>query len=341
MNLLPTSSRRLRRPHDRIRPSRRPDRRHVRLFPWLFPQPPDHRSPLHALSVVAGVLLLAGCAEEEAAPLWGSGVLEAEEVTVSSTIGGRLLLRCVEEGDRVEAGDLIARVDTVALAEARDLARVGLEAVRVERRQAGTALAAAREQLDQAIRERDRFAALVAGEAAPRIRLDELETAVELARRQVEAAELAFEIFPVREREIRLRLASLQRQIGECTVTAPRSGTILTVYAEPGEVIAPGRGIVRIADLTELYVRVYLPVPLVGRVEPGGEASVTVDSFPGRSFPGRVVHIAEEAEFTPKNVQTAEARADLVFAVKVAVPNPEGRLKIGLPADVDLPEIRP
>ncbi len=296
---------------------------------------------LAGVAIAAGGMLLAGCAEEEPAPLWGSGVLEAEEVICAATIGGRLLDRPVEEGDLVAAGDLIARIETTALIEARDLARVGLEAVRVERRQAETALAAAHEQLDSAMRERDRVAALVAGDAAPQARLDELETAVELARTQVEKAERAFEIFPVREREIGLRLASLDRQIGEGTLTAPRAGTVLTVYAEPGEVIAPGQGIVRIADLSELHVRVYLPAPLIGRVRPGGEAGVRVDAWPERVFTGRVVHIAEEAEFTPKNVQTAEARADLVFAVKVAVPNPEGRLKIGLPADVDLPEISP
>jgi HlyD family secretion protein len=298
---------------------------------------------LPAIAVVAaiGTGLLSGCTEEEPAPLWGSGVLEAVEVTVASTIGGRLLDRAVGEGDTVGEGALVARLETVALTEARDLARVGLEAIRVERRQAETALAAAREQLARAERERDRVAALVAGDAAPQAQLDELETAVELARTQVESAERTFEIFPVREREITLRLASLARQIAEGTVTAPLSGTVLSEYAEPGEVLAPGQGIVRIADLRDLYVRVYIPAPLVGRVELGGEAEVRVDSHPGLVFAGRVVHIADEAEFTPKNVQTVEARADLVFAVKVAVPNPDGRLKIGLPADVDLPEIMP
>ena len=177
--------------------------------------------------------------------------------------------------------------------------------------------------------------------AATRAQLDDLNSLVDLARRHVEAADNTFHAFPVREREIRLRIASLERQIRECRLTAPRSGTVLTVYSEPGEVVGPGRGIVRIADLTELFVRVYIPAPLVGRVELGGEALLRVDSFPDRTFQGRVVYISEEAEFTPKNVQTPEARADLVFAVKVSVPNPEGFLKIGLPVDVELPEIMP
>ncbi len=299
-----------------------------------------HRSPFRVLFLLL-LPLLPGCEEEEPAPLWGSGILEAEEVVVSPVIGGRLLLRAVEEGERIIEGSLVALIDSTALVEARELARVGLRGITVQRRQAETALAAARERLDQAVLNRDRIKRLVEGAAATRARLDELESLVELAVRQVESAENVFDMFPVQEEEIRLRIASLNRQIGECRITAPRTGTVITVFMEPGEVAAPGRGIVRIADLDELYVRVYVPAPLIGRIRLGGGAIVRVDSFPDRTFPGRVVHISDEAEFTPKNVQTIEARADLVFAVKVAVSNPDGFLKIGLPADVDLPEISP
>lgn len=289
--------------------------------------------------LISLLLTFGGCAEEEAERLWGSGVLEAEQVLVSSTIGGRLLLRTVEEGDRVEEGALIALVDTTAFVEARDLASVGLLGIAVERRLADNMLETTRERLAQAIRNRDRIKVLVESDAATQSQLDDMESAVVLAGKQVVAVETSFEVFPVKEREIELRLASLKRQISECSLTAPRSGTILSVFAAPGEVIAPGRGVVTIADLKELYVRVFVPAPLVGRVRLGGRALVTVDSFPDRTFPGRVVHIADEAEFTPRNVQTPEARADLVFAVKVVVANREGLLKIGLPADVDLPEI--
>ncbi len=299
-----------------------------------------HRFPIHAVLLLL-LLILPGCGEEEPALLWGSGTLEAEEVVVSSVIGGRLLQRPVEEGERITAGSLVALIDTTALVEARELARVGLRAITVQRRQAVTALAAAREQHDQAVLNRDRVKRLVEGRAATQAQLDELESLVELTARQVESAETTFEVFPVQVEEIRLRIASIDRQIRECHVTAPRTGTVITVFMEPGEVAAPGRGIVRIADLEELHVRVYIPAPLIGRVSLGGEAVVRVDSFPERTFPGRVIHIADEAEFTPKNVQTPEARADLVFAVKVAVSNPDGLLKIGLPADVELPEITP
>jgi HlyD family secretion protein len=296
---------------------------------------------MHLFRTVVCLLLLVGCAEREPERLWGSGVLEAEETVLSPTIGGRLLLRPVEEGDRVAEGALVALTDTTALVEAHDLARVGLAGVEVRRRQAETALSSVGEQLEQAERTRRRLQALLETNAVARSQLEEAETAVELAGQQVASARTVFDALKVEERRIRLQMASLTRQIGECRVRAPRDGTVMTVYREPGEVVAPGMPIVRIADLSEMYVRVYIPAPLVGRIRLGGQAQVRVDSWPERVFDGTVVHIADQAEFTPKNVQTAEARADLVYAVKVAVPNPGGELKIGLPADVDLPEIDP
>jgi HlyD family secretion protein len=301
----------------------------------------SRRSAAAAAAAALLVLSPAGCTPPAPQPLWGSGTLEADEVVIAPTIGGRLLARPVAEGDRVRAGQVLALIDSTALVEARALTRVSLDGVAVQRRQAETALASAGERREQALRNRDRLAALRSSQAVAQAQLDEAETALALAQQQVTAAETAFDALRVQERQIGLQLASLQRQIGECRVLAPRDGTVLTTYLEAGEVAAPGQGILRIADLSGLFVRVYVPAAGVGRVRLGGEARVRVDAYPGRVFEGRVVHIAEEAEFTPKNVQTAEARAELVYAVKVHLANPEGLLKIGLPADVDLPEIVP
>jgi HlyD family secretion protein len=289
----------------------------------------------------ATLLAVAGCAPPAVESLWGSGMLEAEEVVIAPTVGGRLLARAADLGDTVEQGQVVAWIDSTALIEQRALLQNGLGALQVQARQAEAALVSARERYEQAVRQRDRLAALRRTEAVAQAQLDEAESAVVVASRQRASAEAALEGVEVAGRERELRLASLRRQIEECRLRAPRRGTVLSVYLEPGEVAVPGRGIVRIADLSSLYVRVYIPADRIGRVRLGGPARVRVDSWPDRIFLGRVAAIAEEAEFTPRNVQTAEARADLVFAVRVSVPNPDGRLKIGLPADVDLPEIDP
>lgn len=304
------------------------------------PNTPLRGTPVWVLPAL--LLLLCACGEQAAPrPLWGTGTLETTEVVVASVVGGRITARPVTEGQVVTAGTVVALVDSSGLTEQRDLARVGLQRIDVERRQAQTALAGARDRLEDAERTRDRLQNLRATDAVPQAELDAAETAANLAKRQVDAAETALEVFPVQERQIRLQLASLNRQISECRIAAPITGTVLTTYMEPGEVTAPGKGILRLGDLEDLYVHIYLPATQVGRVDLGAAAEVRADSWPGERFTGRVVHIADEAEFTPKNVQTAEARADLVYAVKVAVPNPDGRLKIGLPVEVDLPGISP
>jgi HlyD family secretion protein len=121
--------------------------------------------------------------------------------------------------------------------------------------------------------------------------------------------------------------------LGQAVILSPMSGTVTLRSAEPGEVVTPGMPIVRLADLSRVWLRVYVPEPQVGRVRIGDEAGVTVDSFPGRSFPGKVVEISQKPEFTPRNVQTKDERVKLVFGVKIEVANPRGELKPGMPAD--------
>jgi HlyD family secretion protein len=117
-------------------------------------------------------------------------------------------------------------------------------------------------------------------------------------------------------------------------ITAPMGGVVLNVVAYAGEVAAPGGTLLTLADITEVTLTVYVSEPRIGRVRLGQHADVTVDSFPHRTFEGTVTHIADSAEFTPRNVATAEERVNLVFAVEIAIPNEDGALKPGMPADV-------
>jgi len=128
-------------------------------------------------------------------------------------------------------------------------------------------------------------------------------------------------------------VAAAEALLAQTRIVAPSDGKVTLRNAEPGEVVAPGFPIVRIADLARVRVRVYVPEPQIGRVKTGQVAAVSVDAFPGRAFPGVVTEIAEKPEYTPKNVQTREERAKLVFGVKVEVDNPGGELKPGMPAD--------
>ncbi|MGC8781595.1 MAG: HlyD family secretion protein, partial [Anaerolineae bacterium] len=136
--------------------------------------------------------------------------------------------------------------------------------------------------------------------------------------------------------EAALQAVRARRQ--QANVIAPRAGIVTAIVVREGEIVAPGAAIVQLARLDEVTLTVYMPEPDMGRVAVGQPAAVWVDSFPDRRFEGTITRVAERAEFTPKNVQTREERADTVFPVKITLPNPEGLLKPGMPADARLGE---
>ena len=129
-------------------------------------------------------------------------------------------------------------------------------------------------------------------------------------------------------------LALIDAQIAKLTVNAPMSGVVLTRNVEPGEFVQPGATTLTIGNINELTITVYIPEDRYGEISLGQSATLTVDSFPDISFDATVIQIADKAEFTPRNVQTVEGRSSTVFAIKLSVQDPEGKLKIGMPADV-------
>jgi HlyD family secretion protein len=131
----------------------------------------------------------------------------------------------------------------------------------------------------------------------------------------------------------RAALAAAEAQLGYTVLRSPGTGVVLRKHVEPGEMIAAGTPAVTIADLTNIWVKIYIPEPQLGRIKLGQTAEITTDSYPGKVYRGKVTFINSEAEFTPKNVQTQEERVKLVFAVKIAVDNPNQELKPGMPAD--------
>jgi HlyD family secretion protein len=132
----------------------------------------------------------------------------------------------------------------------------------------------------------------------------------------------------------RANLEAIQVKLDKSIITAPLDGTVLFRSIEPGEVVQPGAPIMVLAKLQDLTITVYVQENRYGLVSLGDEASVQIDSYPGETFTATVIRIADEAEFTPRNVQTAEGRQTTVFAIKLVVDDPDSRLKPGMPADV-------
>lgn len=171
---------------------------------------------------------------------------------------------------------------------------------------------------------------------------EQLEAQVAMAQAQVMGMETGLQPADLAALEARLAqaqagLAALQQKRDMLTLHAPVSGEVVSLAVHRGEVAAAGATLVTLADLSRLTLTVYVPQTQLGQVYLGQPATITVDSFPGRAFSGSVHHIADTAEFTPRNVATKEERVNLVFAVTLDVPNPDGALKPGMPADVVLP----
>ena len=173
-------------------------------------------------------------------------------------------------------------------------------------------------------------ARLAAIDAAPRQAAAALEAAqvgVQSAQSRLEAAEAAIA-------QAQAELALLDVQINKLTVSAPIDGVVLNRSVQPGEVAAVGAALMTVGQLSPLKITVFLPEDRYGEVSLGQTAQVTVDSFPGKIFQATISHIADQAEFTPRNVQTAEGRRNTVFAIELTIENPDGQLKPGMPADV-------
>ncbi len=297
-------------------------------------------------------------ARPTAGALTASGFIEVTEVPVVAEVGGRVVEAAVEEGRAVRADETLFRLEEAALeqqvrlAEAQvrqararyEEAAAGARAAQV--RQARAALDQARARLDEARANADRVAALLREGAATRAQADAAMSQLRQAEEQERAAAAALELTragatepalralaaAVDQAEAALTLARLNRE--RAAVRAPVDGVFVRRLVEVGEVVQPGARLGVVADLAHPWVRVYIPEADLGRVRLGRGARVAVDAYPGHAFAARVRRISSQAEFTPRNVQTRQGRADLVFAVILDVTDPQGLLRAGLPADV-------
>lgn len=286
-----------------------------------------------------------------------SGSIEVTEADVSFRIPGTVTARLVNEGDRVKAGQTVARMDPAELE--RELAlrqseRAAMEAVlrELENGFRTEDIRAARERvhtleadLDRVTRDYERGRELLEKDVISRQEFDHLEAATRMAgSRLAEAKEQLsrLERGPRKEKrdQARARLkaateavALVQVRLGYTTLVSPLSGMVLTDPVEPGEYVNPGTPVITVADLEHVWFRAYIAEPDLGRIQLGQNVEITTDSWPDRTFTGSITYISDEAEFTPRMVQTQKERVKLVYRIKVTVDNPDLALKPGMPAD--------
>jgi HlyD family secretion protein len=315
---------------------------------------------LVVLVVVIGAMLLwrlTSPSRPAAAELRLSGNIEVTDAEVSFRIAGHVVERPVREGDRVLPGALIARLDSADLEHAVALQQAEVERARAvyaemaagfrteEIARAEATLVQAEAELVRAASEWQRDRELFAQDLIAAREAETSHAAHEVAQGRVgeAGAQLAllrkgFRVEQVEQARAQLQLAEealaqARTRLGYAHLTAPMAGVVLSENIEPGEYVAAGTPVVTLGRLDPVWLRGYIAETDLGRVKLGQPVRVTTDTYPDRDYRGTVTFIAQDAEFTPKNVQTDKERVKLVYRIKITLPNPDQELKPGMPAD--------
>ena len=288
--------------------------------------------------IMTGGFLLGSCSSSDKdADAFGN--IEAVEILVSSEGSGQIENLNIEEGDRLKLNQKAGVIDTMGLYLQKVEIQKSVEVVYAKLPDIVSEINVLKEKLDNAELEQRRIRNLIKSEAATDKQLDDINSLVNVIKKQITATTsslnikqkgLLAEIAP-----LDAKIKFLDYRISRSNIISPVNGTVLTKYAYSGEITAPGKPLFKIANLDSLLCRAYVSENQLEKVILGGKAIVFIDSGNNtkKEFKGRVTWISDKAEFTPKVIQTKEQRMNLVYAVKVLVPN-DGSLKIGMPARV-------
>jgi HlyD family secretion protein len=266
------------------------------------------------------------------------GTFEAEEVVVSSETTGELLMFTPVEGEQIQRGATVAIVDTTQLALERQQAVAQRQATGSRGSEVAQQIRVLEIQRAIARRSYDRTRRLFAEKAATAQQLDQAERDYRVLGAQIDALRAQGQSVAREASSTQARIAQISERVEQSRIENPIRGTVLATFVHRGELVQPGQPLYRIADLDTLTLRAYVSETQLHAVRLGSRVEVRIDSGDGKTsaIPGIVAWVSSKAEFTPTPIQTRDERADLVYAVKVRVPNPKGALKIGMPADVTL-----
>ena len=288
----------------------------------------------HIVIITFLLAIFVGCSREgETSDAYGT--FEADEVLVSSQANGQLIYSIAEDGKPVKNGELIAIVDTSSLVLSKELLQAKAQAVRSRISQIDAQVAVQKQQIANLKVDQDRIKKLIPDGAATQKQLDDLNGAMALLHKQVEAtlSQKSSVIAEMNALEVQVRQVS--DNIQKCYIKNPLNGIILSKLALQGEIVTFGKPVYTVADLSKLNLKVFISGAQLPEVKLNQNVNVLIDDGDDniKSLKGELVWISENAEFTPKIIQTREERVKLVYAIKVRVVN-DGSLKIGMPGEV-------
>lgn len=264
-----------------------------------------------------------------------SGVFEATEVIVSSECSGKIYDFSIQEGQEIKAGEMIGFIDTVQLYLRKMQLIANVKAVQSRRPDIKTQIAAITEQISAATVEKDRIHSLLKANAANKKQLDDINAQIAVLNKQLEAQKSALSITNKGINEeisaLEIQIAQVEDLLQKCRIINPIDGTVLAKYAEQSEITAPGKALYKIADTKNMILRAYITSGQLTQCKLGQKVKVKADYGDKgyKDYQGTISWISSKSEFTPKTIQTRDERANLVYAVKVAVSN-DGYIKIGM-----------
>ena len=291
------------------------------------------------LYTLAAVAMLCTACKDNEVKYDAAGMFETTEVIVSAKGTGELVTFTAEEGEQVKAGQKLGCIDTLQLHFKKQQLLSTISATESKRLNASRQVAAVQQQIANLQRERTRFAQLVKENAANQKQVDDIDYQISVLQRQIAATTEQIgsnnNSLTGQKGSIEAQIAQLDDQSRNAIVTSPIEGTILTKYAEQGEFASPGKPLFKVANVNDMKLRVYVTADQLTRLKLGQQVRVFADQGKAdrKEYKGRLVWISDKAEFTPKTIQTRDERANLVYAVKVAVKG-DGLIKDGMYGDV-------
>ena len=294
------------------------------------------------------LLFIASCGNKEK-EYDATGVFEATEVTVAAEQSGTLMMFDVNEGDELALGKVVGLVDTTQIWLKIQQAKASRAVYQSQKPDMEKQIAATRQQLAKARQDQQRYRELVADGAAPSKMLDDATSQVAVLQKQLDAqiSSLSTQLSTLNSQlsTVDVQVSQLMDQLQKCHITTPINGTVLEKYAERGEFVAVGKPLFKMADTQQMFIRAYVTSAQLKNIKLGQQAKVFADYGDGqkKEYDGTVSWISSHSEFTPKTIQTDDERADLVYALKVAIKRPtagssqgenDGNVKIGMYGEV-------
>lgn len=290
------------------------------------------------LSLCAAIAAFTACSSGEK-DYDASGVFETTEVIVSAKATGEILSLNVEEGQDVKRNEMLGLIDTLQLSLHDQQLAANQSAADSKRLDANRQVASIRQQISNLQKEKKRFSDLLAANAATQKQVDDISYQIEVLQRQLAATQEQIgsnnQSAGNQSMGIKAQRAQTEDQIRKAHITSPITGTVLTKYAEQGEYATPGRALFKVGDISRMRLRAYITAPQLTTLKVRQKVKVFADmgETESKAYEGTVEWISDKAEFTPKTIQTRDERANLVYAIKVAVKN-DGMIKRGMYGDV-------